>query len=170
MISPIRMPSCFRSFANLLSLRGGGINGDIKSGFRIAQSPLTNRLGFRLSNRLGRYGMLRRRWWRNTFRSWRDRLLERHDSIASDWVPNLCHEELLRAPKIEAGTRHHLQSSRSRWSPKSCRKHRVAKKRGPAPLVLGLKFAAGRGSYRHGSTCAMPVSRQGKFSKDRAFQ
>src|SRR6266540_5406881 len=51
--------------------------------------PLTNRLGFWLSDRLGRYGMLRRRWWRNTFRSWRDRLLERHDSIASDWVPDL---------------------------------------------------------------------------------
>jgi hypothetical protein len=41
--------------------------------------------------------MLRRRWRGNTFRSWRDRLLERYDSIASDRVSDLGHEELLGA-------------------------------------------------------------------------
>jgi hypothetical protein len=90
-----------------------------------------------------------RRWRGNTFRSWRDRLLERYDSIASDGVPDLCHEELLGASKIEAGTRPHHQSSRSRWSPNelpSRRKHRVAKKEVLAPLALGSRLRRGEDS------------------------
>jgi hypothetical protein len=103
MISPTRMPSCFKSFANLLSLLGGGINGDIESGFRIAPSPLTNRFSFRLSNRLGRYGMLRRRWWGNTFRGWRDWFLEGYDSIASYWFAYLRHEGTPAYPEDRSG-------------------------------------------------------------------